>query len=67
MVPNPRILVFTGVVEERSAWGEAVPRGAVDRTEASMPVLVTIGGGNPPHHLTKVSWARVVLPGLVGS
>ena len=55
------------MVEERSVWGEAVPKGAVDCTEVSMPVSVTIRGENPLHHLTKVSWARVVLPGLVGS
>ena len=58
---------FSRVVEERSQWGEAVPKGAVDRWEVSMPVSVTIRGENPLHHLTKVSWARVVLPGLVGS
>ena len=58
---------FSRVVEERSVWGEATPEGVVDRTEVSMPVLVAIRGENPLHHLTKVSWARVVLPGLVGS
>ena len=58
---------FSRVVEERSVRGEAAPRGAVDCTEVSMPVLVTIRGENPLHHLTKVSRARVVLPGLVGS
>ena len=25
------------------------------------------GGGNPPHRKSKVSWARFVLPGSVGS
>ena len=55
------------MVEERSVRGEAASKGAVDCTEVSMPVLVTIRGENPLHHLTKVSWARVVLPGLVGS
>ena len=29
---------FSRVVEERSAWGEAVPKGAVDFAEVSMPV-----------------------------
>ena len=55
------------MVEERSVRGEATPKGVVDCTEVSMPVSVTIRGENPLHHLTKVSWARVVLPGLVGT
>ena len=55
------------VVEERSARGEAAPRGAVDRAEVSMPVSVTIICENHIHHLTKVSRGRVVLPGLVGT
>ena len=58
---------YSRVVEERSMRGEAVPKGAVDCIEVSMPVSVTIRGENPLHHLTKVSWARVVLPGLVGT
>ena len=37
MVPNSRILEQSRVVEERSLWGEAVPEGAVDRKEVSMP------------------------------
>ena len=67
MIPNSRILEQSRVVEERSVWGEAASKGAVDCTEVSMPVLVTIRGENPLHHLTKVSWARVVLPGLGGT
>ena len=55
------------MVEERSAGGEAASKGAVDLAEVSMPAYVAIRGENPLHHLTKVSWARVVLPGLVGS
>ena len=55
------------VVEERSARGEAAPRGAVDRAEVSMPVSVTMRGGNPLHHLTEVSRARVAPPGSVGT
>ena len=55
------------VVEERSDGGEAASKGAVDLPEVSMPVSVTMRGGNPLHHLTKVSRARVVPPGLVGT
>ena len=58
---------FSRVVEERSIRGEAAPKGVVDCIEVSMPVLVTIWSENLHHHLTKVSWARVVLPGLVGT
>ena len=50
MVPNSRILERSRVVEERSMRGEAVPKGAVDCIEVSMPVLVTIRGENPLHH-----------------
>ena len=50
MVPNSRILEQSRVVEERSARGEAVPEGAVDCAEVSMPALVTIRGENPLHH-----------------
>ena len=38
MIPKLRILDLSKVVGERSMWDEAVPRGAVDRMEVSMPV-----------------------------
>ena len=41
---------FSRVVEERSMRGEAVPKGAVDCIEVSMPASVTIRGENPLHH-----------------
>ena len=41
---------FSRVVEERSIRGEAVPKGAVDCIEVSMPASVTIRGENPLHH-----------------
>ena len=55
------------MVGERSIWGEAILKRVVDCMEVSMPVLVTLMGEYPIHQLTKVSWGRVVLPGLVGS
>ena len=38
MIPKLRILDLSKVVGERSIWGEAVPKGAVDCMEVSMPV-----------------------------
>ena len=66
-IPKLRILDLSKVVEERSIWGEAVLKRAVDCMEVSMPVYVTIICENHIHHLTKVSRGRVVLPGLVGT
>ena len=55
------------MVGERSNIEEAISRGVVERLEVRMPVLVTNMGENPIHRLSKVFWARVVHPELVGT
>ena len=53
------------MVGERSNFEEGVPKGALERLEVRMPVLVTNAGENPAHRMSKVFWARVVHPELV--
>ena len=55
------------MVGERSNCEEGIPEGVLERLEVRMPVLVTNAGENPAHRLSKVFWARVVHPELVGT
>ena len=55
-------------VEERCLWEEARSRERVDRRQVSMLTSVNDKvGEKPTRRKSKVSWARVILPGLVGS
>ena len=55
------------LVDERLIRSEVRAWALMDRIKVRMPVWVTNESENLSSRLSKVSWTRVVLPGLVGA
>jgi hypothetical protein len=61
------VSVYTGVVEEYSIFAEAYPaRECGEYGSKNVGMSNCKAGENPAHLKSKVSWAMVVIPGLVG-